>query len=243
MSIRRAFAQYKPGYISVNDVSRILTSDGITAFAMANAYDGIFSTCFPAASRLFLDLFESSWLAPQPDLETSLHLGRSFKNAAQRFFVEVSPLLEPEHDERLGPAVWVSATVVVVSGRTATCAWIGTEQAFVLSEGRCIALNDCDTRFVSERQKFWFKGHSLDRKKLGRSMIRIIEENADLEPQTVDWAFLTGYQLLLTSSQWPTLIPLSKLSQLLDQSEESLNAWCRARENPYFCIIAYESEN
>lgn len=55
--------RWRPTRLSAapSDLVRVLEDDGVHLALMANAYDGAFATCWPAGSRMILDLFVQAW--------------------------------------------------------------------------------------------------------------------------------------------------------------------------------------
>lgn len=55
--------RWRPTRLSAapSDLVRVLEDDGVHLALMANAYDDAFATCWPAGSRMILDLFVQAW--------------------------------------------------------------------------------------------------------------------------------------------------------------------------------------
>jgi hypothetical protein len=106
--------------------------DGEIRLALvANGYECGFSTCWPPASRLILDLFEEAWADSSRRAEERLIV--AFEQARDRFSTRAPALVPPDADfpDDLPGAVLLA--VAAVDG-TAHAAWIGGDIA-VLARG------------------------------------------------------------------------------------------------------------
>lgn len=119
-----------------SDVLRVVEDGGMTLVLMANASDGGFASCWPAGSRLLLDLFEVEWAGTQGDVVA--RLGAAFRGVARRF-AETAPSLYPEGrpDEDDSPCGCLLALVGTSLGWHA--AWVGGDIALLVRRGEVVA--------------------------------------------------------------------------------------------------------
>jgi hypothetical protein len=110
------------------DFVRIFEDGGVQIALIANGYECGFSTCWPSASRLILDLFTEAWRDSSGSIRDRLHT--AFERARERFAVEAPALITPDADfpDELPAAVLLA---VVVEAAAVHMAWIGGDVALV----------------------------------------------------------------------------------------------------------------
>lgn len=119
-----------------NDVVRVVDGVGGTLVLLANGYECGFSTCWPPASRLVLDLFADAWRRASGPTHSRLLDAFSVTRAT---FAERAPaLIAPDADfpDELPAAVLLAA---VIDGSTAHLAWIGGDVALVVRDAKPLA--------------------------------------------------------------------------------------------------------
>lgn len=117
------------------DVVRVRDDGDVHLVVLANGFECGFSTCWPPASRLLLDLFLEAWSGstqPVPD-----RLRDAFEQARARFTAEAPALITPEADfpDDLPAGVLLAAAIV---GTTAHLAWISGDVALLVRDGRVV---------------------------------------------------------------------------------------------------------
>src|SRR5690606_16972357 len=103
--------------------------DGDIQLALAaNGYECGFSTCWPPASRLILDLFEEAWAASRGSVEERLSV--AFGQARERFNTQAPALVPQDTDfpDDLPDAVLLAIATIE---DTAHAAWIGGDIALL----------------------------------------------------------------------------------------------------------------
>jgi len=113
------------------DVLRVVERDGVQLALLANGYECGFSTCWPPASSLILDLFVDEWSASSGPVRARLETAFS---GARRRFIERSPsLITPDADfpDDLPAAVLLA---VAIEGTAVHMSWISGDIA-VLARG------------------------------------------------------------------------------------------------------------
>lgn len=110
------------------DVLRVLELDGVQLALLANGYECDFSTCWPPASSLILDLFVDEWSASSGSVRA--RLDAAFNRARRRFIERASSLIKPDPDfPDDAPAATLLA--VAIEGPAVHMAWIGGDIALV----------------------------------------------------------------------------------------------------------------
>jgi hypothetical protein len=109
-----------PGQAS--DVVRVREDGGVHLAVLANGYECGFSTCWPPASRLMLDLFVDEWTASSGSVGDRLR--DAFERSRRRFEAQAPSLISPDADfpDDLPAAVLLA---VAIEGTTVHAAWIG----------------------------------------------------------------------------------------------------------------------
>lgn len=111
-----------------SDVVRMFERDGVQLALLANGYECGFSTCWPPASRLMLDLCIEEWSASSGPVRARLDAAFS---SARRRFIERSPsLITPDADypDDLPAAILLA---VAIEGTAVHMSWIGGDIAVV----------------------------------------------------------------------------------------------------------------
>jgi hypothetical protein len=110
------------------DVVRIVEDGDAWLAVLANGYECGFSTCWPPASRLILDLFLEAWATSSGPVPDRLHA--AFDGARKRFADEAATLITQDADF---PDDLPSATLLAVAneGTTVHAAWIGGDTAML----------------------------------------------------------------------------------------------------------------
>jgi hypothetical protein len=116
-------------------VVRVRQDGDVCLALLANGYDGGFSTCWPAGSRLLLDVFEKEWAASSGSVAE--RLAGAFERTRARFLAE-APGLEPIHLDTWDGRPSATLLAVAASGHTAHALWIGGDIA-VLARGSEVA--------------------------------------------------------------------------------------------------------
>jgi hypothetical protein len=109
-----------------SDFMRVHERDGVFLALLANGYECGFSTCWPPASRLILDLFVGEWTASSGAVRDRLHA--SFEGARRGFIERAPSLVTPDADfpDDLPSAVLLA---VAIEGTAVHIVWIGGDVA------------------------------------------------------------------------------------------------------------------
>lgn len=115
------------------DVLRVVERDGVQLALLANGYECGFSTCWPPASSLILDLFVDEWAESSGSVRA--RLDAAFNCARRRFIERASSLITPDADfPDDAPAATLLA--VAIQGPAVHMSWIGGDIAVV---ARCFS--------------------------------------------------------------------------------------------------------
>lgn len=157
-----------------------------TVVVFANAFDGAFAACWPAGSRLLLDLFEAAWGESTGGVDTRL---RTVFESAGRSFVDGAPALHPAAWwlEDGGPGGTLFAVVASAAGVVA--AWIGGDLAVLARGGEVVAATQPHTLVEHLRQQG--NQAAVGSAALPAVVVRNIglsgEENRAATVATLDW--------------------------------------------------------
>jgi hypothetical protein len=110
-----------------SDIVRVYHDDPHLA-VMANAIDGPFSTCWPAGSRLMLDLFVVAWTTSTGRVKDRLFA--AFERSRERFVARACSLLSFEPDY-IGDHPAATLLAAVIEGTEVHVAGIGRDVALV----------------------------------------------------------------------------------------------------------------
>jgi serine/threonine protein phosphatase PrpC len=116
------------------DFVRVRQDGAVTLAVLGNAYDSGFATCWPAGSRLLLDLFFAEWDAGDARSPLAARLLTTFAATRQRFVAEAAALITPDADFP-EDAPTAAMLAVVSRGHTAHVAWIGGDVAVLARRG------------------------------------------------------------------------------------------------------------
>jgi hypothetical protein len=113
------------------DLVRVREDGGVHLALLANGFECGFSTCWPPASRLALDLFVEDWAATSGLVED--RLADAFERCRRRFAAQAPSLVGPdaEFPDDLPGAVLLA---VAIEGKRVHAAWIGGDIA-ILARG------------------------------------------------------------------------------------------------------------
>ncbi|MBP6835167.1 MAG: hypothetical protein KA978_30555 [Deltaproteobacteria bacterium] len=118
-----------------SDLVRVLEEGAVTVVLMANASEGGFSSCWPAGSRLLLDLFEAEWAGTCG--EVAARLEEAFRGVARRF-AETAPSLCPDAMWDAEDAPTGCLLVLVGTELGWQAAWIGGDVAVLVRRGEVV---------------------------------------------------------------------------------------------------------
>lgn len=158
------------------DLLRVVEHDGVQLALLANGYECGFSTCWPPASSLILDLFVDEWLASSGFVRARLDAALS--SARRRFIERASSLITPDADfpDDLPGAVLLA---VAIEGTAVHMSWIGGDVAVLARGFRAIASTRPHTlheRFKRERPEV------TDLSEVPNVLMRSIAKDADQDP-------------------------------------------------------------
>ncbi len=158
MTVRTAIGfRWRPTGLDghVEDFVRICADGEAQLALIANGYECGFSSCWPPASRLILDLFVAAWTATTGAVED--RLAAAFAQARARFLAAAPALAAADADfpDDVPGAVLLA---VACHGTTMHAAWIGADTAVIVRGLAVIARTTPHTlreRFEREHPDRW----------------------------------------------------------------------------------------
>jgi len=219
------------------DVVRVVRDGECTLLLMANAFESAFSTCWPAGSRLILNLFESAWGYAEGDTERRLL--EAYKAAAYAFAERADSLIGPEPDVADTPACVLTVAAIEESG--VTFAWIGGDVGLLVRSHEIVGMTSPHT--LRERYRSEHPG-DLAVANVPNVLTRLIgaRESGDLESRFV--AAQAGDLVVLRSNpfQGPDVLAEDVVACLqqgavADMAESLANRPCTGKK-PAFVAAA-----